>query len=117
MHLELVRERFQLEQLGRLRMLVQEANGRPENIEIELDLLQDAGPAHLDDDFAAVLQQRRMDLGDRSAREWLRVDASEGVRSELFVDRLPNLLECHGRCGVDELREFFDVDVREEVGA
>src|SRR2546423_931014 len=106
MNLELVCEGFELEQLSRLGVFVQEANGRPQDIEIDLDLIQDAGPAHLDDDLAPALEQSRVDLSDRGAREGLLVDAREGIRTELLVDRLANFLKRDGRCGVDELREL-----------
>jgi hypothetical protein len=115
MNLELVCEGFELKQLGRLGVLVQEANGRPQDIEIDLDLLQDTGPAHLDDDVAPVFEQSRVDLSDRSARERLLVDARKGIRPELLVDRLANFLKRDGRCGVDELRELFDVGVRKQI--
>ena len=115
MHLELVGEGLELEELRGLRTLVQEADGRPQHVEVELDLLQHTGATHLDDNLAPILQQRRVHLGDRRAGERLGVDACEGVLAELLVDSLPNLLERHRRGRVDELRELVDVDVRKEI--
>src|SRR6266480_7441828 len=115
MHLELVGERLELEELRGLRALVQEADARPQHVEVELDLLQHTGTTHLDDDLAPILQQSRVHLGDRRAGERLGVDACEGVLAELLVDSLPNLLKCNGRCSVNELRELVNVNVRKEI--
>jgi hypothetical protein len=42
-HLELVRERLELEELWRLGALVQEADGAPQHVEVERDLFSHLG--------------------------------------------------------------------------
>ncbi len=68
---QLFGERLELEQLRRLRVALEQLRRRAEHLEVELDLLDDPGPAHLDDDATTRLQQGCMDLGDRRGGERL----------------------------------------------
>ena len=60
--LELVGERVQLQQLRGVGVLLGDRGGLAQELEVERDLLDDPGPAHLDDDLAAALQERAVDL-------------------------------------------------------
>jgi len=54
--LELLGQRRELEQARRVRLPLGEAGRRPHQVEVDVDLLDDARPPDLDDDVAAVLQ-------------------------------------------------------------
>lgn len=116
MRLELVGQRGDLDDLSGLRPCLDQARRRAEHVQVERDLLLDAGTADLDDHLAAALQQRRMDLGDRSRRDGLWVDPREHVAREVFFDGALDLGERHRRHLIDEAAELLDVDVREQVG-
>jgi hypothetical protein len=51
---ELVGERAKLQELGRLRVLLEEVDGAADHAEVRVDLLDDARPPHLQDDLTAV---------------------------------------------------------------
>ena len=114
---ELFGERLELEQLRRLRVALEQLRRRAEHLEVELDLLDDPGPAHLDDDAATRLQQGRMDLGDRRGGERLGVDLGERLEPEVLRDHGLDQRVGHRLDLVDELAELLDVDVRKQVGA
>lgn len=115
--LELVGERAELEQACGLGVALEERNRPSQEVEVELDLLDDARPADLDDDLAPVLQQRGLDLGDRRGRERLAVDAREDLGAKRALDHRLDLLERQGRHLVDELPELLHVDVRQQIRA
>ncbi len=116
MYLELVRERTQLQQLRRLGALLEELDRRTHEREVEIDLLHDARPPHLDDDLAAVRHERGVDLRDRGGRQRLRVELHDRVADVLAHDPL-DLREREGRHLVHEFRGLVDVDVGEQVRA
>ncbi len=115
MHLELVGERFELQELSGLRVARQQPRGRAQEREIHLDLLDDAGSSHLDDDCPAALHERPVRLRDRGRRERLGIDAREDVRTEIGLDHGVDLGERHRRHLVDEAAELLDVHVGQEV--
>src|SRR5204862_7349077 len=86
MYLELLAERSQLQQPGSLGALFEEADRRGDHVQVEVDLLDDPRSAHLDDDVAAVGQERTMDLGDRRRRERLRIEPRERVGAAVRPD-------------------------------
>jgi hypothetical protein len=55
-NLELVGERLELEELGRLGVPGQQPGGRPQERQVHLDLLDDAGATDFDDDVASALE-------------------------------------------------------------
>ena len=115
-HLELVRERTSLEELGALGTPLERLRRRAEQCEVDLDLLLDPRPAHLDDHLASRLQQGRVDLRDRRRGDGLGVDPRERVRRKILADRPLDLREGYGRDLVDELPELLDVYVGKQVG-
>ena len=110
MHFELVRERAQLKQLGRLRALLDELDRRAHEREVEVDLLDDPGAANLEHRLAAVGQERAVDLRDRGSRDRLRVEPHDRV-AEVFPHDPLRLRERERRDLVDQLGELLDVDV------
>ncbi len=50
-----------------------------EGAHVAIDVRPDAGVANLDDDLAAVLEARGMDLGDRGGGEWRAVEVREDL--------------------------------------
>ena len=114
--LELVRERARLQQLGGLGALLEELDGRADEGEVDVDLLDDARPAHLDHHLSAVREQRRVDLRDRGGGQRLRVELDDRV-ADVFPHDPLDLREGEGRHLVHQLRELVDVDVREQVRA
>ena len=116
MHLELVRERLDLQQLRRRRVSPRARARRAEHREVELDLLDDARPAHLDHDVAAAFQS--------SARCVCAIEAvASGSGSMLAKTSSPrsaridavDLRERHRRHLVDEMAELLDVHVRQQI--
>ena len=116
-NLELVGERLDLHELRRLRVAVEQARRRAQQIEILLDLLDGAGSPHLDRDLAPVREQRAMDLRDRRGCERLRIDPREEIGVEVLADHRFDLLERNRRHLVDEPLELLDVNVRKQVGS
>src|SRR5919204_1215365 len=114
-HLELVRERLELEELRRLGAPLEQARRRADDVEVEVDLFHHSRPPHLHDDRLAGAEERRVDLRDGGGRDRVRVDAREDVAEGLAYDRL-ELAEWHRRHLVDEAPELVDVDVRQEIG-
>jgi hypothetical protein len=114
-HVQLVRERLHLQQLRGLRVLVEQACGCADQIEVALDDLFDAGPAHLDGNLQPVRELRTVDLRNRRCGERLRIDLREEVAVELFVQHLLDLRERHRRYLVDEPRQLLDVDIGKQV--
>src|SRR5581483_252544 len=86
-----------------------------EQLEVELHLLDDPGPANLHDHVAAGSEERPVDLPDRRARERLLLDRREPFEADLALDHVADLRERHRRHVVDELLELGDVDVRQQV--
>jgi hypothetical protein len=113
--LELVRERVQLEQPRRLRVALGERGRRAQQREVELHLLEDAGPPDLDHDLAPGREECSMDLGDRRCGQRLGIDVGEHVGAEIGLDDGRDVCERHRGHLVDELAELLDVDVRQEV--
>src|SRR4030095_10590078 len=66
--LDIVRQRRELQQLGALGAPLDGTRRRPEELEDELRLLEDAGPPHLHDDLVAVVEQCLVDLAARPVR-------------------------------------------------
>jgi hypothetical protein len=58
------------------------------HLQVELDLVDDTGPAHLHDDIGATGQRCRVGLSDRRAREW-----SIDERVEQLVQRTTELFD------------------------
>ena len=114
-HLELVGERLELEQLRRLGAPLEETRRRADDGKVEVDPLDDPGQPDLHHDLPAGAEERRVDLRDRGGRHGLGVDAREDVAEGPPDDRL-QLGERHGRHFVDEPPELLDVDVGQEVG-
>jgi len=112
MHLELVGEGLDLEELRGARAPLEEARRRAQHREVELDLLDDARAPHLHDDLAAALQERTVRLRDRRRRERLRVDPREDLVAEVGEDDRLHVGERHRRHLVDEPRELVDVRIR-----
>lgn len=83
-HLELVRQRAQLQELCGLRPFLEELDGRLHDPEVEGYLLGDPRQPHLEHDLAPVSEQRRVDLRDRRRRKRPRVEPREHVGAELF---------------------------------
>jgi hypothetical protein len=115
-HLQLLRERSELQEARRLRPPLCDRSRLAQQREVDLDLLHDAGAPHLHDHLPAGLQQRLVDLRDRRGREGLAVDPGEVVEADLGRDHRLDLVERNGRHLVDELPELVDVDVRQQVG-
>ena len=115
MHLELIGQRARLQELRPLGPRLEQFGRRAHQREVDVDLLLDAGAAHLDDHVAAVRKQCRVDLSDRRRRERLGVDAHEDVWRQFLRDHLADLLERDRRDLVDELAELLDVNVRQEI--
>jgi hypothetical protein len=116
MLLELVGERVQLEEPRGPGMLLGDRRRLAEQLEVESHLLDDPRPAHLDDDGAAALQERGVDLGDRGARQRLLVDRGEVLEPDVLGDRLAQRRKRQRLDVVDERAELLDVDVRQQVG-
>jgi len=114
-HLELVCERAELQQLRRLRALLDELDRRAHDRQVEVDLLDDPGTANLDDHLAAVGEERAMDLRDRGGCERLGVKPHDRI-AEVLAHYSLDLGERKGRHGVHELGELLDVDVGQQVG-
>jgi hypothetical protein len=95
-HVQLVGERLHLQQLRRLRVLVEQACGRAEQIEFAIDDHFDAGPPHLDGNLPPVRELRTVDLGNRRRGERLRIDLREEIAVEFFVQHLLDLREGTG---------------------
>ncbi len=115
MCLELVRERLQLDEPGRLRVPLGEGGQGAQQLQVERDLLLDPRPPHLDDDLAARPEERAVDLRDRGARKRLLVEPGEGVQADVLVDDPASLRERERRHVVHQLAQLLDVDVRQEV--
>ncbi len=115
-HLELVGQRLGLQQPRPLRATLEHPRGRPEEVEVESDLLRDARAADLHDHLPPGREQSRVDLRDRRGGERLRVEACEDPVPEVLPDRPLDLRERNRRHLVDEPSELLDVHVREEVG-
>src|SRR5882672_9780073 len=98
-------------------MLLSDLRRLAQQLQIELDLLDDARPSHLHDDLATVLQEGCMDLGDRRARQGLLVDRGEVLEPDVLLDHLPQRRERKRLNVVDELAELVDVDVWKQVRA
>ena len=113
--LELLRECAELEQAGRARALLEEDDRRADHVQVELDLVGDAGAAHLDHHVAAVGEKRPVDLRDRSGRQRLGLELREGVVAQVLPDDPLDVLERKRRHLVDELAELLHVDVRKQV--
>ena len=84
--LHLFGERRELEQLCRPGTPLEEVGGRAQQLEVDLRLLDYAGPAHLDDDLAPVPHQGFVDLCDRCRCERLRIDPDEDVVTQFATD-------------------------------
>ena len=95
--LQLVGERLELQELGRLGVTRQEPDGRAQEREVHVDLLDDPRPAHLDDHVTPALQERAVGLCDRGGRKRRGIDAREHVRAEIGLDHRIDLGERHGR--------------------
>ena len=117
MLLELVGQRLELQQPGGARPPLREPGCPAQKVEVEIDLLDDAGPANLHHHHPPGLQERRMDLRDRRGRERVLVDPREVLEPDVVVDRGANRSERHGRDLVHQLLELVDVDVRQEIRA
>jgi hypothetical protein len=113
--LELVSECLELEELGRLGVARQQPGGRPQERQVDVDLLDDAGPTDLDDDVAPALEERTVRLGDRCRCKRRGIDACEDVRAEVVPDHSVDLGEGHGRHRVDETAELVDVHVGQQI--
>ncbi len=116
MNLELVRELLELDPPRRLGVSHGEADRRAQHGEIEVDLLDDQGTPHLDDHVVSRSEQPAMRLGDRGRRERLRLEAHEGVRTEVGDHHRLDLRERDRRHAVDQACELLDVDVGQEIG-
>ncbi len=117
MDLELVRELLELDLARGLGMADCETHGRAQQREIEIDLLDDAGPPHLEHDIVAGGQQPAMRLRDRSRGERLRVDAHERLLAEVGQHDSLDLREGDSRRDVvHEPAQLLDVDVGQEIG-
>ena len=115
MELELVGELPELHPLRGLRVANREADGRAQHCEVEVDLLDDSGPPHLDDDLLPRGEQATVGLRDRGGGERLRVETDERVLAEVLQQDGLDLGEGHGRDGVHKVAELVDVDVGEQV--
>jgi hypothetical protein len=96
MHFELLREGAELEEAGGLGALFEKADGRPNDVEVELDLLHDPGPPHLDDDVPPVREEGAVDLGDRGGGERIRLEPGEDVGADVFAKNALDLRERKG---------------------
>ena len=115
-HLELVRERLELEELRRLGALLEQARRRADDVEVEVDVLDDPRPPDLHHDVAPIREHRRVDLRDRRCRQRLWLEPCERTLPEVLADDPLDLRERERRHLVDELAELLDVNVRKQVG-
>ena len=67
-HLELVRERLELEELRRLGAPLEEARRRADDVEIEVDLLHHSRPPHLHDDRICATDAVAIGIGSMLAK-------------------------------------------------
>ena len=70
---------------------VSKAREHSQYLEIAFDLLLNAGTQYLDDDFAAVMQLRRVNLGNRCGRERFNVESLEDFVNIPLVRLVQNL--------------------------
>ena len=86
------------------------ADNARDHLQVELDLVDDTGPAHLHDDIGATGQRRRVGLPDRRAGEWSVDERREHLvqrATELFDDRGADRCQRHERRVVLEPRQLM----------
>src|SRR2546421_408578 len=105
-----------------LRYLLAPSGGRcqvAKDLQVLLDLLDDTGSLHLDNDAGAVCEGGRVDLADRGRRQWNVAEAGEyGVNrpAELRRDDVRHDLRLQRASGILQLGELRLIRRREEVG-
>ena len=90
-----------------------------QDLQIDVHLLHDAGPAHLDHDVRTVCEHRQVRLPDRGAGERLGVEPGErfsGGAAELLGDRRLDRVGRYRRGAVLELGQLFLEVAGKQVG-